>query len=79
MTTYLKRPRLARDPHGLTYNERRVVELLLEGLRPLEIAGVLGTSHGSAKTLAINSYRKLGVRNQVQLMARMRPCVEAAE
>lgn len=70
MSAYLKRPRTRlSDPNGLTHNERRVVDLMLEGRRPMEIAKLLETSHGSVKTLAQLAYRKIGVRSQVELMA----------
>lgn len=59
------------DPHGLTRRERAVVNQLLTGRRPLQIAGDERVSYGAITTLAHKAYRKLGVHSQAELMAKM--------
>jgi DNA-binding CsgD family transcriptional regulator len=72
MTAYLARPRSeSPDPHGLTFNERRVVDLLLGGKTQREVALEIGTTYGSVKTLCWSAYRKLGVRSQHELATRL--------
>ena len=52
---------------GLSARERDVVDLLLLGLSHKDVAERLFISPGTVKKHTYNAYRKLGVRNRVQL------------
>ncbi|MGO0122470.1 LuxR C-terminal-related transcriptional regulator [Desulfothermobacter acidiphilus] len=56
----------------LTAREREILKLLLEWLDDVEIAKRLYMSIGTAKTHRWNIYRKFGVRNLRELLAKLR-------
>ena len=58
-------------PIGLTLAERRVVELVAEGLTNREVAEVLARSPKTVEWTLTNAYRKLGVRSRTQLAIRV--------
>ena len=55
----------------LTPREREILELMLEWLNDAEIAKRLHISVGTAKTHRWNIYRKLGVSNLRELLAKL--------
>ena len=57
-------------PEKMSRRERAVCELLIEGLSNKEIANKLCISENTAKTHTRHVYRKLGVSNRQELMAR---------
>lgn len=59
------------DPNGLTLSERKVVDALLRGLRPAEIAKTLCISRHTVRNHLKSVNRKLGVHSQVELIAHM--------
>jgi len=56
---------------GLTLAERRVVELVAEGLTNREVADMLARSPKTVEWTLTNVYRKLGVRSRTQLVIRV--------
>lgn len=58
---------------GITEREGEVVRLLLAGRSNREIAGILHISAATVKTHILNIYRKLGVKNRVQLVNTLTP------
>lgn len=58
------------DASLLTERERDVVKLLLEGKQRKDIAAALFITEHTVKDHVSNSYRKLGVKNRTELLAR---------
>lgn len=58
-----------RGPHGLTLQQRRVLERLPRGLTNAEIGEELGISENTVKTHVRNVLRKLGVDDRAQAAA----------
>jgi len=57
------------DAAGLTPAERRVCELMLQGLANKEIASVLNRSQATIKNQVASVLRKCGVPSRMRLMA----------
>jgi DNA-binding CsgD family transcriptional regulator len=58
-----------RDPAGLSYQERRVLEFLRKGKTTREIAGYLGLTYDSARVYVYRALRKTGTHNRLELVA----------
>ncbi len=56
----------------LTYRQSQVAELVAAGLTTEEVARRLGVTRDTIKNTKTVIYRKLGVRNNVELANRMR-------
>lgn len=63
---------------GLTDREREIASLLLKGATPKTIAESLGISRETVYKHVSNIHDKLGVRSQVELIARLRKEMEGA-
>lgn len=59
--------------HGITRREREIIRGILEGKSNKEIVDELIISERTVETHVYNIYRKLGVKNRIQLMNQFRP------
>lgn len=64
------------ENYGITAREGEIVRLLIEGLTNEGIAARLFISNHTVKNHVHNVYRKLGIRNRVQLIQRFRSALE---
>ncbi|MCF3948584.1 helix-turn-helix transcriptional regulator [Acidiphilium iwatense] len=60
--------RFAQD--DLTYQQRRIVQLILRGHSTLSISTIIGTTEGTVKIHRKNIYRRLGISSQSELFGR---------
>lgn len=67
---------LCQEQYGITARESEIVRLLIEGRTNEEIAARLFISDHTVKNHVHNVYRKLGIRNRVQLIQRFRSALE---
>lgn len=54
----------------LTYQQRRIVQLILRGHSTLSISTIIGTTEGTVKIHRKNIYRRLGISSQSELFSR---------
>lgn len=69
-----RRPtRAGTGAHSLTASERRIARLAADGHTNTEIAGLLHLARRTVETHLTNTYRKLGIRRRVELVASLGP------
>lgn len=56
--------------NALTYQQRRIVQLILRGHSTLSISAITGTTEGTVKIHRKNIYRRLGISSQSELFSR---------
>jgi len=62
------------DPFGLTFQERRIVELLRAGRRTRDICTILNlTTTRSLYTYCYRIFRKTGTHHRLELLAKVPP------
>jgi tetratricopeptide (TPR) repeat protein/DNA-binding CsgD family transcriptional regulator len=90
LKSFLRRPRLpgalhvksgdafaaCADKYGITSREAEIIRLLLEGKGTKEITEALFISGHTVKNHIHNIYRKLGIRNRIQLVQCFRTALE---
>ncbi|MBM9546926.1 response regulator transcription factor [Leptospira sp. 201903074] len=72
-----RKPQTNLDPHGigvevLTPRERQILELIVEGDNPQQIASLFGTTVGTVRQQIKAIYKKLQVNTRVQMLKKAR-------